>query len=59
MSKAPSKSSIASEFLLDKRMKNALKAIHNYEVDEITIKNEENQAILKNHIHIMEAWQNS
>ena len=29
----------AWDFLLGKRMKNAFKAIHNYEVDEVTIKN--------------------
>ena len=45
----------AWDFLLGKRMKNAFKAIHNYEVDEVTIKNEDKQVILKNQFHIMEA----
>ena len=45
----------AWDFLLGKRMKNAFKAIHNYEVDKVTIKNEDKQVILKNQFHIMEA----
>ena len=43
------------DFLLGKRMKNALKAVHNYEADEVTVKSEGNQTILKNQVHLMEA----
>ena len=40
-------------------MKNAFKVIHNYEVDEVTIKNEDKQVVLKNQVHIMERWRQS
>ena len=49
----------AWDFLLGKRMKNAFKAIHNYEVDEVTIKGEDKQVVLKNQVHIMERWRQS
>jgi hypothetical protein len=45
----------AWDFLLGKRMKNALKAIHNYELDEVTIKGGRGQTVLKNQISVMEA----
>ena len=45
----------AWDFLLGKRLKNALKAVHDYEVDEVTIKGEQGLTVLKNQIHTMEA----
>ena len=45
----------AWDFLLGKRLKNALKAVHDYEADEVTIKGEQGLTVLKNQIHTMEA----
>ena len=44
----------AWEFLLGKRLKNALKAIHDYNTDEVTIKGVGNQTTLKNQCHTVE-----
>ena len=49
----------AWDFLLGKRLKNALKAVHNYEVDEVTIKGKHGLTTLKNQIHIMESAKQS
>ena len=42
------------KFLLAKRLKNALKAVHNYNTDEVTIKGVGNQTTLKNQYHTVE-----
>ena len=45
----------AWDFLLGKRLKNAFKAVHNYEVDEVTIKGNSGETTLKNQDHNMES----
>ena len=45
----------AWDFLLGKRLKNAFKAIHDYEVDEVTIKGSQGRTTIKNQINIMES----
>lgn len=44
----------AWEFLLGKRLKNALKAVHDYNTDEVTIRGVGNQTTLKNQYHTVE-----
>jgi hypothetical protein len=44
----------AWDFLLGKRLKNALKAVHDYDIDEVTIKGVQRSAVLKNQNHIAE-----
>lgn len=45
----------AWDFLLGKRLKNTLKAVHDYDVDEVTIKGARGSMVLKNQNYIAEA----
>lgn len=44
----------AWDFLLGKRLKNTFKAVHDYEIDEVTIEGDRGRTVLRNQVQVME-----